>query len=71
MEETTQCGASCSVLLAKYNSSDQIVDDEMGRARSKNGEKEKCIHVRSMWCGKLKERGHVEDLGVGDRIILK
>jgi hypothetical protein len=43
----------------------------MGRARGKNGEKEKCIQVQSCGVGKLKERGHVEDLGVGDRIILK
>ena len=55
----------------KCNSSDQITDDVMGRACGKNGGKEKYIQVRSTWCGELKERDHVEDLGVGHRIILK
>ena len=43
----------------------------MGRAYGKNGEKVKFIQVRRVWSGKMKEISHVEDLGVGDRIILK
>jgi len=57
------------VKLVTYQN--QIRDDEMGRACNKKGGKKKCIQVRGKCCGILKERGHVEDLGVGDSIILK
>jgi hypothetical protein len=30
-------------LFAKYNSNDQVKEDEMGRACSANGEEEECI----------------------------
>ena len=50
---------------------EQIRDDGMGRGCNKQVGKKKCMQVRNKCCGILKERGHVEDLVVGDSIILK
>ena len=41
MEKTTQ-GASCSVLLTKYYSGDQVKKTEMGRTCSTYGREERC-----------------------------
>jgi len=41
----------------------------MAEACSTHREKERC--VQGFWCGNLKERDHLEDLGIDARIILK
>ena len=43
MEKTTYREASCSVLLAKYHSSDQIKENKIDRACSTYGGEDTCI----------------------------
>jgi hypothetical protein len=55
----------CSVLLTKYYSGDKIKKNEMAWA---------CITYRKrkgVWWENLRERNHLEDLGVDGGIILK
>jgi hypothetical protein len=67
VEKTTYGGASCSVILTKYCSGDQIKKTELGRACSTY---EKRGAYRLMM-GNLREEGHLKDQGVDGRIILK
>jgi hypothetical protein len=58
--------ANVFALLTKYDSGDQIKNNEKGGECSTYGRQERCI-----WWGDLTERDHLEDLGVDERIILK
>jgi hypothetical protein len=55
------------VLLIKCYFGDQIKEDEMGHACGMYGGEEKCIQILAE---KMKERDHLEDLGV-NRTTLK
>jgi len=57
------------LFLAIYYSGDKSEKDVMGRACSTCG-----VEVTSIWgfwWGGLRERGHLEDLGIDGRIILR
>jgi hypothetical protein len=41
----------------------------MDGARGTYGRQEKCVH--GFWWGDVKERGHLEDLNIDERIIIK
>jgi hypothetical protein len=47
----------------------QIEKNEMGRACSTYGGEKRCI--QNIWWGNLGERGHWEDPGVDERMILR
>jgi hypothetical protein len=55
------------LLLYKYYSGDQIEEKEMGEACDKYGDR----RDTGFWWGYLMEKNHVEDPGVGGRVILK
>jgi hypothetical protein len=67
MEKTTKYGAFCSVLLTKCYAGDRI-RSEICRECSTDVSRE--VH-RGYWCGNLRERDHLEDIGVDRRIILR
>lgn len=49
--------------------SDKIKEDEMGRVCGTYGGRREMY--MGFWRRKLEERDHLEDLGIGERIILK
>jgi len=51
----------------KYYSGDQVENNEMGGACSTIGREEVYIGI---WCGKSKEREHLENPGLDGRTIL-
>ena len=55
-------------MITKYYSGDQIKKNEMGDAYDIFGRGE--MHREFSW-GNLRERSHLEDLGIGGRIIFK
>ena len=59
-----------SVLLTTYYLGDQIKNIGMGSECSMFGEEEGEVHT-GFWWGNLKERDHLEHLGLIGRIILK
>jgi hypothetical protein len=63
MENITQFGTSRFVVFSKYCSGDKFRDDEMVEARSTEGGNRVLV-------GQLKERDHLQDLGVGEKIEL-
>jgi hypothetical protein len=60
---------SSHVLLATYHSGDQIRKNKMGQACGTYGETGE-VYTGSWW-GHLRERDHLEDVGIDGRIILK
>jgi hypothetical protein len=66
MEKTTQRGTSL-VLFAKYNSNDQVKEDEMDRACGEGGREGECIQGFGIIAGWKRP---YEDLYVGGKIIL-
>jgi hypothetical protein len=68
MEKIAKLGASSFVLTTKYYSGHQIKEHEMDGACSTYGGEQNCVVFRH---GNMKERGHLKDLGVDGKIILK
>jgi hypothetical protein len=59
--------ALCSVLLTKYYAGDQVKKNWMGRVCGTYGRE---VYAEFWWVD-LRERNHLEDLGIDERIILK
>ena len=59
-----------SVLLTKYNSGDQIENNEMGGACSTYAAGREDVRT-GFWWGNERERGHLEGLGVDGKVILR